>query len=237
MKGIIASKFKPIFCVTAVSAMSITASALTTNQPACAQTDSSCIDRLMYVTARANSGPTPDRGEWRFSRTYGSTDGSVMRAAACRAVGFLGSDGWRCPNEVMTFQVMSASEAVARCNGYVPPANDGQNANSGSSNPNNQVGSTILNQNGFVPSNHEIIYAFNITNRTQSVRVQVGGYNGFDPILRVEDSFGNILSENDDYGSGLNSQLVFNLAPGRYRAIVGGFGGASGNYNIVINSN
>lgn len=73
-----------------------------------------CIDRLMYVTARANSGPT-SANEWRFNQTYGPTDGSAMRSAGCRLVGFAGLDGWRCPSQEMRFQVMTATDAQASC--------------------------------------------------------------------------------------------------------------------------
>jgi hypothetical protein len=81
--------------------------------------DSSCIDRLMYTTARATSGPT-DQGEWRFSQMVGSPQ--AMTAAGCRMVGFLGADGWRCPQQEMQFQVMSSAEAHARCNGLPVPS-------------------------------------------------------------------------------------------------------------------
>jgi Tfp pilus assembly protein PilV len=230
MKEIISSKLKTIFCVTAVSMLSMTASTLGTSQPACAQTDSACIDRLMYVTARANSGPT-DRGEWRFYQQYGAANGSAMTNAGCRTVGFLGADGWRCPSEVMTFQVMSAAEAVARCNGYVPPDNTYGNST------NNQAARIILNTNSYIAANYERFHDFNVSGSNRTIRIEVTGLNGFDPTLRLENSAGSVINFNDDYGNGFNSQLVYTLPPGNYRAIVGGYSGVGGNYNIVIQSN
>jgi len=233
MKGIVLGRFRLLFCVAAVSTVTMTASALTTNQSACAQTDNDCLDRLMYVTARASSGPT-DRGEWRFSRQFGPQDGSAMYDAGCRTVGFLGAGGWRCPSEVMTFQVMSAAEAVARCNGHVPPDNTFGNSGNSTS---NQTARVILNTNGFVNPYYEQPHIFNVQSNNQTVRIEVTGLNGFDPTLRLENSAGSVINFNDDYGNGLNSQLVYTLSPGSYRAIVGGYNGAGGNYNIVIQSN
>lgn len=234
-KKMITKKIRAIIPVATVLTLSLSTSATlvtTTSQPACAQTDSSCLDRLMYVTARANSGPT-ERGEWRFSQQFGPADGSAMFNAGCRQAGFAGVDGWRCPSEIVTFQVMSAAEAAARCNGYVPSDNTYSNP----TNNQNQSASVVLNTNGFIAYGNEQSHYFNVVSRNRTIRIEVSGLNGFDPMLRLENTFGNVINENDDYGGGLNSRLVYTLPPGSYRAIVSGFNGGNGNYNIVIQSN
>lgn len=60
--------------------------------------------------------------------------------------------------------------------------------------------------------------------------------NAFDPVLDVENNFGNRLASNDDGGMNLNSYLSFRpTRSGNYRLIVRGWGGdGGGQYRLVV---
>ena len=59
---------------------------------------------------------------------------------------------------------------------------------------------------------------------------------GFDPYLRLENPFGQVVAEDDD-GDGFPNARITYVCPqtGSYRVIATSFGGTLGNYTVSVN--
>ncbi|MBD2463595.1 PPC domain-containing protein [Oscillatoria sp. FACHB-1407] len=278
-------KLKTLISVAAFSTVAVAAGAasvLLSSKPACAQTfeecfqnlvrsgvspdvaattcnaqvnsPTACVDRLRFVTARASGGQTQG-GTWRFAETYGPTDGSAMRAAGCRQAGFLGVDGWRCPNQEMRFEVMTAQQAQAACSGATANnmGNSSTQPNTPFNRPNSNTGNTInqpprptttaavsaiVNTSGTVPQNGHGVQTF-AGHAGQNIRILVSGIRGFDPHTFLIGPDGTLLIDNDDRipGSDTNSEISGTLPQnGTYQIFVEGYNGAAGTYTILVES-
>jgi len=181
-----------------------------------------CINRAMFVTAQAASGPTED-GAWRYP-LYGPVDGSAMRQVGCRQRSVFEVSGWRCSSETMEFQVLSAPDAAAQCRGDRPTSPPSS--------------TTILQRQGTLSSNNTSQDFVFQGNANQTIRIRVLGEGGFDPVVRLEDFSGRVLAENDDAGGGSFDSLLVHTLPRNesYRAVVRGFGNRSGQFTILIDT-
>lgn len=77
----------------------------------------------------------------------------------------------------------------------------------------NLSGST---QNGF---------AFQVSEADTTLRVEIDAMQNGDPVVKLLDASGQMLGENDDYGSSLNARLEMTLQPGTYCAVGTSYGG------------
>lgn len=184
------------------------------NNPQSAGT--SCAERLMFQTAQATSGPTPE-GRWRFS-TVGDRSGEDMRAAGCSNEAPFSSSPWRCPTQTMRIQVMDAAEAAAACHGQ----------------PGQPSAGTTTRQTGVLTASNPATHFFQ-GNAGQSVTLDLSSED-FDTYLTLYGPDGRVIAENDDSNGGFNSQIVTRLpATGTYRLEVRGFSNfAAGQYALTI---
>lgn len=68
-----------------------------------------------------------------------------------------------------------------------------------------------------------------------NITFAVNAIGGGDPLIRLLDSSGNLLAEDDDSGDGLNSLINFNiLTTGNYFAALRGFGDSVYTYEMTI---
>jgi hypothetical protein len=68
-----------------------------------------------------------------------------------------------------------------------------------------------------------------------SIVYRVNTIGGGDPLVRLLDSTGAILAQDDDSGGGLNSLINFNITQtGDYFAALRGFGNSQYNYQLLI---
>ena len=85
---------------------------------------------------------------------------------------------------------------------------------------------------------HAIVYSFNMTagQRYTLDLTSPAGPNFFDTWLRIQDTQGNALADDDDSGEGLNARIIF-TAPrtGVYHIVVTSYGrGATGNFTLTV---
>lgn len=74
-----------------------------------------CIEKEMYKTFQAESGPTPE-GRWRYSTYSRPVDGLSVNFPGCELISpFIGNPSWRCPTQTMRVQVHSDTIATALC--------------------------------------------------------------------------------------------------------------------------
>ena len=94
-----------------------------------------CVEQLRYRDIATTDGPDDD-GLWRYPVSIigpnteeaslfgpGDVPGSSMQAVGCRVgySGFLGSKAtWRCPEDSLRVEAMSAAQAHGQCNGTAP---------------------------------------------------------------------------------------------------------------------
>ncbi|TVQ19546.1 MAG: hypothetical protein EA367_11370 [Leptolyngbya sp. DLM2.Bin15] len=209
-------------CVAGLVALGVSPDVAATQCSQQGGNSATCLDRLMYVNVQANSGPT-EIGEWRFDVVQGPEDGSAMRSSGCRTVGFAGMGGWRCPNQTMRFQVMTAREAQAVCSGTELPATT----------------TVILNRSGNVSTSGQVLnYSFTAQSG-QRIRILVTPSSGssLDPVASLRDPLGVIVADNDDRAPGdVSSEITFTIArSGQHQVLVEGYGAVSrGNFNLLI---
>lgn len=68
-----------------------------------------------------------------------------------------------------------------------------------------------------------------------SIVYRVNTIGGGDPLIRLLDSVGNVLAQDDDSGGGFNSLINFNITQtGNYFAALRGFGNSQYNYELTI---
>jgi Bacterial pre-peptidase C-terminal domain/PEP-CTERM motif len=64
---------------------------------------------------------------------------------------------------------------------------------------------------------------------------RVNALGGGDPLIRLLDSVGAVLAQDDDSGGGLNSLITYNITQtGNYFAALRGFGNSTYNYRLTI---
>lgn len=232
-------------CVQNLIQVGVSPDVAATTCQAQANSPAACVENMRYTTVRTTAGQT-DSGTWRFPQTYGPPDGSAMRGAGCSSAGFLGVDGWRCPNQEMRFEVMTVQQAQAACTNSPNTGNSGVNrppqAGTAIRNNNPQTLTTntgnivtLLSSSGTVFSNGSDSRIFS-GSAGQYVRIVVTGQQGFDPQVTLTGPQNQVLAENDDRAPGdLNSEIYGVLpANGVYHIAVRGFGGSSGTYTLRV---
>lgn len=70
-----------------------------------------------------------------------------------------------------------------------------------------------------VTSSGQSGFAFHITEADTAVRIELDGQDKGDPVVKLLDASGQVLGENDDFGSSLSSRLDISLQPGTYCAV------------------
>ena len=60
---------------------------------------------------------------------------------------------------------------------------------------------------------------------------------GVDTVMRVLDSNGNVVGDNDDYGRGVNSRINFTAIAGEvYTVEVAEYSGNEGDFRLIVNN-
>lgn len=95
------------------------------------------------------------------------------------------------------------------------------------------AGTGLLDTTSQVVGDRPTSFEFSVPDRTL-VQIDVLGQDGFDPVTTLIGPGGERLEEDDDGGSGFDSQIVQTLGSGTYTVEVEGFAGDTGDFRIVV---
>jgi hypothetical protein len=92
--------------------------------------------------------------------------------------------------------------------------------------------------NRFRQNSRERNYSYRMTAGTTYTIRMTSESHGFDPYLRLENPFGQVVAEDDD-GDGFPNARITYICPqsGSYRIIATSFGGTLGNYTVTVTPN